>query len=246
MKRYTRGGVTALRRAGCAALLFTGLLAPILATAGGAWFASGGGVYDVPVRSIAERKFEQVVRQQYDFSCGSAALATLLTFHYARPTTEQETFRAMYAVGDQEKIARVGFSLLDMKNYLDAHGYQADGFKAPLETLVQAGVPAIALITVKGYQHFVVIKGVQKNEVLLGDPALGIKAVPLAAFATMWTNGILFIVRNESRTGQEHFNMVGEWRSLPRAPLDAPLGRESLAAVTLSLPDFTRPMFGDF
>ena len=38
--------------------------------------------------SFRERRFVSTIRQRYDFSCGSAAIATLLTHHYARPTTE--------------------------------------------------------------------------------------------------------------------------------------------------------------
>jgi predicted double-glycine peptidase len=184
------------------------------------------------------------VRQQYDFSCGSAALATLLTFHYAEPTTEQKAFGRMYEAGDKEKIAKVGFSLLDMKTYLASQGYEADGFQSSLDTLEKARVPAIALITVKGYQHFVVLKGVQEREVLVGDPALGIKAVPRPDFERQWTNGILFIIRNKAATGQEHFNMEPEWRSLARAPIGMALTEESLAAVSVSLPVYSRP-FGD-
>ena len=38
-----------------------------------------GGVleFGLPVTSMLGRRFETVIRQQYDFSCGSAALATL-------------------------------------------------------------------------------------------------------------------------------------------------------------------------
>lgn len=216
------------------------------AQAGSASFATGGVWYEIPVKSLTERKFEHVVRQQYDFSCGSAALATLLTFHYAEPTSEQKAFGQMYEKGDQEKIARVGFSLLDMKSYLSGQGYEADGYKASLETLQEARVPAIALITVKGYQHFVVIKGVQGQEVLVGDPALGIKAVPRSEFEQMWSNGILFIVKNRSAVGQKYFNMGDEWRSLARAPIGTALDRESLAAVTLALPILSQPALSDF
>jgi predicted double-glycine peptidase len=152
----------------------------------------------------------------------------------------------MYAEGDQEKIARVGFSLLDMKKYLATRGYDADGYQSSLDTLQRAAVPAIALVTVKGYQHFVVIKGVQQHEVLVGDPALGIKAVPRTEFQKMWTNGILFIIKNSSATGQQHFNMAGEWQTLARAPIGWALTEESLASVTLSLPVLSRPMLGDF
>ena len=54
------------------------------------------------------------------------------------PTPEQTAFKYMYERGDQAKIAQVGFSLLDMKNYLQQQGYEADGYKAPLETLADA------------------------------------------------------------------------------------------------------------
>ena len=87
------------------------------ADAGSVWLPDIGGVSNVTTRTIQEAKFAQVVRQQYDFSCGSAALATLLTFHYDRQTKEQDAFSAMYAAGDKEKIAAAGFSLLDMKTY---------------------------------------------------------------------------------------------------------------------------------
>src|SRR5437899_5579433 len=47
---------------------------------------------NVHVRTISYRDipFRTVVRQQFDFSCGSAALATLLTYHFERPITEQD------------------------------------------------------------------------------------------------------------------------------------------------------------
>src|SRR5690606_27733284 len=92
--------------------------------AGTVWLPGlGGGVVNVPTQSIQELKFAEVIRQQFDFSCGSAALATLLTYHYEDPTDEMQAFIAMYEQGDQERIRQAGFSLLDMKNYLAAVGY---------------------------------------------------------------------------------------------------------------------------
>ena len=90
-----------------------------------------GGAYNVPVTSIREGRFSATVRQQYDFSCGSAALSTLLTHHYAYPVTEDKVFEEMFARGDQAKIRVEGFSMLDMKRYLEAHGFEADGFQEP-------------------------------------------------------------------------------------------------------------------
>src|ERR1700710_2401501 len=79
--------------------------------------ASSGltGEYHVHVASMLARKFGTVIRQQYDFSCGSAALATVLHYHYGLPRGETDVFAGMWQDGDQANIRKVGFSLLDMK-----------------------------------------------------------------------------------------------------------------------------------
>src|SRR5690242_3410453 len=76
----------------------------------------------IPLKSVKELKYRGVIRQQYDFSCGSAAVATLLTYHYAAPATEKDVFMAMFERGNRAAIQREGFSLLDMKTYLEDHG----------------------------------------------------------------------------------------------------------------------------
>src|SRR5512146_427970 len=130
------------------------------------------------VWSMRELKVRSVILQKYDYSCGSAAVATLLTYHYGNPVTEEVAFRAMFENGNQQKIQQEGFSLLDMKRFLEAQGYRADGFEVSLEDLSNAGIPAIVLIVDNGYHHFVVIKGMRDNKVLLGDPAVGMRVVP--------------------------------------------------------------------
>src|SRR6185437_4611811 len=62
------------------------------------------GNYNLHLTSYAEIPFRTVVHQQFDYSCGSAALATLLHFQYHKSTNEADVFKAMYAVGDQDRI----------------------------------------------------------------------------------------------------------------------------------------------
>lgn len=176
-----------------------------------------GGAFTVPVDSIKSRTFNNTLRQQYDFSCGSAAVATLLTYHYGYRVSEQDVFGQMYARGNQVKIKREGFSLLDMKNYLQAHGFEADGFQADLDQLRSSGVPAIVLIKENGYNHFVVVKGMKDGRILVGDPASGTRAMPYARFKELWANHILFVVRNQRHLAQ--FNAEADWRAAPLAPL---------------------------
>lgn len=195
-----------------------------------------GGAVTVPVTSYQARPFLTVVRQEHDFSCGSAAVATLLTYHYDRPTTEREAFEAMYAVGDQAKIRREGFSLLEMKTYLESLGYQADGFRVSLEKVARVGVPVIVLIETRGYKHFVVIKGLQDGRVLVGDPARGVEVMSQADFLELWKDGIVFAIRNADATGRQHFNIAAEWKLRPAAPVGAGVDRTGLASFTVMLP----------
>ena len=201
----------------------------------------GGGSFSVGgVTSIKEARFQNVIKQQYDFSCGSAALATLLTYHYEMPVTEDVVFTEMYQVGDQEKIKKEGFSLLDMKKFLSSRAYEADGFQTPLDKLIQVGVPAIVLINTNGYRHFVVVKGVTDDEVLVGDPALGTKTYKRAEFEGIW-NGILFVIKQNVDTARNYFNKDDDWAVRQKAPFGTALNRSTLAATTIML-----PQIGDF
>ena len=190
-----------------------------------------GGAFSVPAVSLREARFLSMVRQQYDFSCGSAALSTLLTYHYGFVVDEQAVFEEMYAHGEQEKIKKEGFSLLDMKRYLEAHGFDADGFEAPLDKLASAEVPAIVLINDSGYNHFVVIKGIQDQRVLLGDPSGGIRAMTRSAFEQIWVNQILFVISNRAEAAR--FNRAADWRVAVRAPIGAGVDRSGLGQLVI-------------
>ena len=199
-----------------------------------------GGYFNLKVTSIKEARFRNVIKQQYDFSCGSAALATLLSFHYGRKKNEQEVFQAMFDLGDKELIETKGFSLLDMKRYLESEGLVANGYNTELDKLAEVGIPAIVLINTKGYMHFVVIKGLEGGEVLVGDPALGLKVYERAEFEKMW-NGILFVVQDEIETAKGGFNKAKDWSVRRTAPFGTALSQRNLARMTILLP---RP--GDF
>lgn len=193
---------------------------------------SGSGI-DVPVTSKKEKRFLTTTRQRFDYSCGSAALSTLLTYHYADPVSEETIFRWMYDHGDQQKIRKVGFSMLDMKNYLTARGYKADGYRVELDQLARYSLPAIVLIDLKGYRHFVVVKGVTDRHILLGDSATGIRAMPRTEFEPMWT-GLAFVVQPLKVKPQ--FNRLDEWRVREPAPFGMALHATELANITFLLP----------
>ena len=190
-----------------------------------------GGSYSLHMTSLKEIRFRNTIRQKYDFSCGSAAVATLLTYQYGYPVDEQEAFVQMYAHGDQPKINREGFSLLDIKRFLQANGFDADGFQVPLEKLRQENLPAIVLIDERGYHHFVVIKGLRDGRVLVGDPARGTRSIPRAQFDAAWKNHLVFVIHN--RRALARFNTSDDWRAAPMAPINSAIDRAGLGNMTL-------------
>jgi predicted double-glycine peptidase len=192
----------------------------------------GGARYSVPVASMKEMRFKSTLRQQYDFSCGSAAVATLLTHHYGVAVSEQAVFEQMYAHGDQRKIRKEGFSLLDIKRFLAQRGFQADGFKLPLQKLVDARLPAIVLVSDKGYNHFVVIKGAADGRILVGDPASGTRSMPRAAFEQIWRSKLLFVIHGAAQAPA--FNRLADWRAAPHAPLGDGINRDGLSGITMA------------
>jgi hypothetical protein len=204
--------------------------------AGPAVIQGAGGSFSIPVMSLKEKRWTNVVRQQYDFSCGSAAVATLLTYHYETPVDEALVFEEMFVRGDQPKIQAEGFSLLDMKQFLDRRGLKSDGFRMTLDKLADIGVPAIVLINTGGYRHFVVVKGVEADRILVADPAFGTTIWPRDRFEAAWGGGIILAAREGIEVAQVHFGDIPDWQIRPKAPIGQGVDRSGLATFALTLP----------
>lgn len=219
-----RGAQAVLAIAGC--LVATGAMASSLDLR-----VPASGTYTVRVTSLKEARFKTTVPQRYDFSCGSAATATLLAYQYGHPVTEADVFSAMYTNGDQARIRAEGFSLLDMQRYLRSHGYEADGFELPLDKLLEEGLPAIVLLNDRGYRHFVVVKGLKGGRVLIGDPARGTRAMSRERFDRLWDNRVLFVVHNRREIAL--FNQARDWRTAPPAPMELGVQRQGLQNIVM-------------
>ena len=192
---------------------------------------SPGTSYPMRLTSLKEARFRNTIRQKYDFSCGSAAVATLLTYQYGYPIDEQAAFDVMFTNGDRAKIGKEGFSLLDIKRFLASRGFDADGFDVPLEKLDDEGIPAIVLINERGYHHFVVIKGYKNGRVLVGDPARGTRSMSKRRFDAMWNNHVVFVIHNER--DRAIFNSPRDWAVAPAAPISEGIERNGLGPIVM-------------
>lgn len=179
----------------------------------------------VPVIPLTRQRFTGIAHQQQDYSCGAAALSTLLTHHYGDPVSETEILDGLMTTEAQSRLKSQGLSMLDMKRFLEKRGYVADGYRLSVVTLLQkTGVPLIALVDARGYRHFVVVKGLRNGTLLIGDPARGLRRMRPEEFERI-ASGALLLVKSHARQGRRYFNDKKAWKAAPAAPLDSPLVR---------------------
>jgi len=147
------------------------------------------------IESKEELSSRRIVKQNYDYSCGSAALATLLNFHLGEELTERQVINGLLQYGNSEKIAqRRAFSLLDMKRFVGALGYKGVGFKASIEDLRELEEPCILPIKIYDYRHFTVFKGYFDGHIFLSDPWRGNISFREDEFFEKWYNNVIFMI----------------------------------------------------
>jgi uncharacterized protein len=154
----------------------------------------GGSAIFPHITTFKDQKYRNMVRQIWDFSCGAAALATVLKYAYGLDVTENQVFRAMYAVGDQVQIRNRGFSMLDMKKYLDTIGMQGIGYRVDANQLYNLRIPVVVLLNIGGYEHFVVLRKATPDGVWVADPSLGNRLMDRDAFVRDWVSSAIFAV----------------------------------------------------
>ena len=147
------------------------------------------------VRTFLELQQQEIVRQQWDLSCGAAALATILAYQHGDAVPERVIAEAMLErTGPEQVQARLGFSLLDLKRFAESRGYEAAGYaEVTIDDLVELG-PAIVPARLTTYDHFVVFRGRLGDRVLLADPGYGNRVMHVATFEKVWQDNVAFVV----------------------------------------------------
>ncbi len=162
--------------------------------------------------SLRAQRDEGVVKQGYDFSCGAASLATLLTYGLNDAVDENALLRALIKPLSSVQLAALqlkGLSLFDLQQLAQKRGHKAQGFRIHGRQLANLSYPVIVFIKPHGYQHFAVFKGLRGDRVYLADPSLGNVRMPLYRFLDMWAHdsghGVIFAVERADSTWPDHF-----------------------------------------
>jgi uncharacterized protein len=173
---------------------------------------AGAARLEIPVKSLRAQRDAGVVKQGYDYSCGSASLATLLTYGLNDPVDENALLRALIEPLSPDQLLalqRKGLSLFDLQQLAQKRGHKAQGFRIHSSQLAKVSYPVIVYIQPHGYQHFAVFKGQRGERVHIADPSLGNVRMPLYRFLDMWADksgrGVIFAVERANGAWPDRF-----------------------------------------
>ncbi len=138
----------------------------------------------VKIQSWKARRDFNIVKQDLDFSCGAASVATLLNNFYGQKLTEEEVLEKL---GKEQMRA----SFEDMRRIMPDLGFEAKGYALSFEQLAQLKIPVIVYLKYRKDDHFSVLRGVDGNTVLLADPSPGHVSMSRAQFLVKcWKNWV--------------------------------------------------------
>ena len=154
-----------------------------------------------PVVSWREAQRSNIVMQRLDYSCGSAALATLLRYYFEDDVSETTILKVIFdrlakAENPQEEVRdRVanGFSMLDLLNAAKDMNYLGAVVRIPISKLAESKAPVIVRIVKFEYKHFVVVRGIHDDTVYLADPIRGNIRISIQEFMDQWSGESLFL-----------------------------------------------------
>lgn len=134
---------------------------------------------EITTQTWKSRRDAQVVKQNEDFSCGAASLATLLNSYYGQTLTESQILK------DMDKPDMMA-NFEDMARVVNRYGFKAGGLALSYEQLSKLTVPVLVYLQVKGSDHFSVLRGISPTHVQLADPSMGNRNFSKAQFQEMW------------------------------------------------------------
>jgi len=171
--------------------------------------------------------------KQHDQSdCGAACLGMICKY-YKMPI-------GLNRLRDMSNVSRYGTSMAALAEAAETIGFVTRGVRTGYEALMRTELPAI--LHWEG-NHFVVLYQINKKEVKIADPSVGIRKLSRAEFEKVWTNRALLLEYTdqvaENEPSQSSFK-----RFFPLIrPYTSILIEVLLASLVLSLFGLASPIF---
>ena len=157
-----------------------------------AYFYMANFAFGFSVKSLKELHNQNVIRQQYEESCGAAALATLLNLFALKQYSEQDILALLNQKTDM-------LSFKELQEVANTLGYTTKGFQLQREILEQTSYPLLVRIeNDPRFPHFVVIINHKGDFIQVFDPNFGQYKATKNEFYSVWdrnhTGGFALIV----------------------------------------------------
>jgi uncharacterized protein len=148
------------------------------------------------IASWKEIRDQGIIKQKYDYSCGSGALATLMNLGFGEAVKEEDIIDLIVEDKSPEELAEIiqkGYSLLDLKKAAEKRGYVTSLVQLQIHHLYKLQGPVLIYFEPDGEKHFTVLKKVTGTKVYLADPAGGNVRISLFRFRQEWPGYVLAI-----------------------------------------------------
>ncbi|TLD79335.1 peptidase C39, partial [Helicobacter sp. MIT 11-5569] len=144
------------------------------------------------VKSLQDLHNQNVIRQQFEESCGASALATLINLFAFKQYTEQDILSLLNQKTDM-------LSFKELQRTANALGYTTKGFQLQRHILEQTSYPLLVRIEDDPrFPHFVVIINYQGDFIKVLDPNFGEYKSTKKEFYSIWdknqTGGFALII----------------------------------------------------
>ena len=148
------------------------------------------------------RVFEQeIVRQQEDYDCGPAALATLLAAHSgANPNLTELMARLGASASETTRIREQGFSLEQLARLAQDAGANPQVIRISAASLATIRLPVLVYLQLPTGPHFSLLTGLAGHHVALADPSQGRLIWTREDFLSAWAprgEGYLLSLRED-------------------------------------------------
>lgn len=169
-------------------------------------------VISVSPRSWKDIRNQNIVMQQYDYSCGAAVLATVVKYYWGDPATERQFLEGILEMLNEEELkdrVQNGLSMTDLRRVAVKEGYLASIGKRDFADLFDLKVPVIIRIVQGEFEHFVVFRGIADDRVFLADPIRGNLRMSATKFLEQWNegsmeDGVILVVAKRGAKPREH------------------------------------------
>ncbi len=167
-------------------------------------------------RSIRD---DRVAKQQLDYSCGAASVATILKEFYGLPVKERDVLERLTDDGR--------YTFADLATVVQTWGLAGGGIALSFEKLMELKVPAVAYVKYREQDHFTVIRGINPETriIKVADPSWGNKRFKEHQFRNIWETRdevgaegrlLLIVPRSQASAAgidRTFFETPGDWKN---------------------------------